>query len=56
MIHFDLDEIKFTISVVIENDRVGRFPADVKRRVAVVEGDATLAKAVLVISDDDVWI
>lgn len=55
-----------TSLVVIENDRVGRFPADVKRKVAVVEGDArneeTLrqanaasAKAILVVSDDDVW-
>lgn len=52
--------------VVIENDKVGRFPADVKRKVAVVEGDArnaetlrqanaSSAKAVLVVSDDDVW-
>ncbi len=52
--------------VVIENERMGRFPAEVKRRTAVVEGDArtaetlrqanvTSAKAILVVSDDDVW-
>jgi hypothetical protein len=51
--------------VVIENDKVGRFPADLKRKVAVVEGDArnadTLlqaradgAKGILVVSNDDI--
>lgn len=51
--------------VVIENDKVGRFPADIKRKVAVVEGDARnadtlrqanaeVAKAILVVSNDDV--
>ena len=55
-----------TPTVVIESDKAGRFPADIKRRVAVVEGDArnveTLkqahagsAKAILAVSDDDVW-
>ncbi len=51
--------------VVIENNRVGRFAADLKRKVAVIEGDArnleTLhraragtARAILAVSDEDV--
>lgn len=60
--HFTTNQ---TPLVVIENDKAGRFPADIKRKVAVVEGDprneGTLAKAnvetskaILMVSDDDI--
>jgi hypothetical protein len=52
-------------AVLIESEKTGKFPADIKRHVAVIEGDArnpeTLhkanlsnAKAVLVVCDDDI--
>ncbi len=57
-----LDQIP---TVIIENEKFGRFPADIKRKVALVDGDArnsaTLhqsnilsAKAILTVTDDDV--
>ena len=52
--------------VVVENDNTGRFSPEIKRKIAVVDGDArsvdTLrrvnvqtAKAIVVVSEDDVW-
>ena len=60
--HFTMNQVPL---VVIENDKIGRFPADIKRKVAVVEGDprnddtlananVKTAKAIIMVSDDDI--